>query len=147
MRDAPPPLPNPTPHTNTQTQALVYDILPSATAVFSYAIGSRKLSDNELFFVGDQTVVNLLQTTQIISDVYFITMLLTEIFLAQIKPKSFDSILFFLLFSFFFTQGGCASCLRVCLGARLLPQSYQYPNCKHLFTTSFLQPLPYLDTP
>ena len=33
------------------------------------------------------------------------------------------------LFSFFFfTQGGCISCLRACLGARLLPQSYQYPN-------------------
>ena len=32
-------------------QALVYDILPSATAVFSYAIGSRtlKLSANEHF--------------------------------------------------------------------------------------------------
>ena len=27
-------------------QALVYDILPSTTAVFSYAIGSRKLSAN-----------------------------------------------------------------------------------------------------
>ena len=38
-------------------QALVYDILPSATAVFSYAIGSRKLSANEQFFVvvGTQT--------------------------------------------------------------------------------------------
>ena len=31
-------------------QALVYDIFPSTTAVFSYAIGSRKLSDNEQFF-------------------------------------------------------------------------------------------------
>ena len=30
-------------------QALVYDILPSTTAVFSYAIGSRKLSANEQF--------------------------------------------------------------------------------------------------
>ena len=38
-------------------QALVYDILPSATAVSSYAIGSRKLSSNEQFFVGAQTVV------------------------------------------------------------------------------------------
>ena len=40
-------------------QALVYDILPSTTAVFSYAIGSRKLSANEQFFVvvGAQTVV------------------------------------------------------------------------------------------
>ena len=31
-------------------QALVYDILPSTTAVFSYAIGSRKLSANVQFF-------------------------------------------------------------------------------------------------
>ena len=28
----------------------------------------------------------------------------------------------------FVTRGGCASCLRAFLGARLLPQSYQYPN-------------------
>ena len=58
-------------------QSLVYDILPSTTAVFSYAIGSRKLSANEQFFfclfVGARTVVSLLQTTQIISDVCFIT--------------------------------------------------------------------------
>ena len=53
-------------------QALVYDILPSTTAVFSYAVGPRKLSANEQFFVGAQTVVSLLQTTQIISDVCFI---------------------------------------------------------------------------
>ena len=33
------------------------------------AIGSRKLSANEQFFVGAQTVVSLLQTTRIISDV------------------------------------------------------------------------------
>ena len=46
-------------------QTQVYDILPSTTAVFSYAIGSRKLSANEQFFVGAQTVVRLLQTTQI----------------------------------------------------------------------------------
>ena len=55
-------------------QALVYDTLPSATAIFSYAIGSRKQSAKEqFFFVGAQTVVSLLQTTQIISDVCFIT--------------------------------------------------------------------------
>ena len=54
-------------------QALVYDIRPSTTAVFSYAIGSRKLSASEQFFLGAQTVVSLLQTTQIISDVCFIT--------------------------------------------------------------------------
>ena len=44
---------------------LVYDILPSTTDVFSYAIGSRKQSSNEQFFVGAQTVVSLLQTTEI----------------------------------------------------------------------------------
>ena len=57
----------------TKLQALVYDILPSTTAVFSYAIGSRKLSANEhfcLFVVvvgggGAQTLVSLLQTIQI----------------------------------------------------------------------------------
>ena len=53
-------------------QAKVYDILPSTTAVFSYAIGSRKLSANEQFFVGAQTVVNLFQTTQIKQGVSFI---------------------------------------------------------------------------
>ena len=53
-------------------QALVYDILPSTTAVFSYAIGSRKLSANEQFFVGAQTIVSLLQTTQIKQGVSFI---------------------------------------------------------------------------
>ena len=54
-------------------QALVYNILPSTTATFSYAIGSRKLSANEQFFVGAQTAVSLLQITQILSDVCFIT--------------------------------------------------------------------------
>ena len=53
-------------------QAQVYDILHSTTAVFSYTIGSRKLSANEQFFVGAQTVVSLLQTTQITQDVSFI---------------------------------------------------------------------------
>ena len=61
------------PHTH-KLQALVYDILPSTTAVFSYTIGSsKKLSANEQFFVGTQTVVSLLQTTQITLDVCFIT--------------------------------------------------------------------------
>ena len=41
-------------------QALVYNSLPSTTAVFGYTIRSRKLSANKQFFV-----VSLLQTTQI----------------------------------------------------------------------------------
>ena len=55
-------------------QALVYDIRPpsTTTAVFSYAIGSKKLSANELFFVDAQTAVSLLQTTQIKQGVSFI---------------------------------------------------------------------------
>ena len=57
---------------DSKLQALVYDILISTTAVFSYAIGSRKLSANEQFFVGAQTVVSLLQTTQIKQGVSFI---------------------------------------------------------------------------
>ena len=67
-------------------QALVYDILPSTTAIFSYATGSRKQSAKEQFF------------------------------------------LFELIWNSFLTRGGCASCLCACLGARLLPQSYQCPN-------------------
>ena len=60
-------------HTSTQIQALVYDILPSTTAVFSDAIGSWKQSANEqVFFVGVQTVVGLLQTTQIKQGLSFI---------------------------------------------------------------------------
>ena len=55
-------------------QALVYDILPSTNAVFSYAIGSRKLTADEHFFVGAQTVVSLLQTTQIKQGVSFIAL-------------------------------------------------------------------------
>ena len=51
---------------------MVYDILLSTTAVFRYAIGSRKLSANEQFFVGAQTVVSLLQTTQLKQGVSFI---------------------------------------------------------------------------
>ena len=69
-------------------QALVYDILPSSTAVFSYAIGPSKLSANGQFFVGAQTVVSLLQTTQIISDVSFITDHVAYAAPAQIKPQS-----------------------------------------------------------
>ena len=52
-------------------QELVYDILPSTTAVFSYIIGSWKLSANK-FFDGAQTVVSLLQTIQIKQGVSFI---------------------------------------------------------------------------
>ena len=58
---------------SVKLQALVYDILLSTTAIFSYAIGSRKLSANkQFFFVGAQTVVSFLQTTQIKQGMSFI---------------------------------------------------------------------------
>ena len=43
------------------------------------------------------------------------------------KPQSFESRRNSFFF-FFFTRGRCVSCLRACLGARLLLQSYQFPN-------------------
>ena len=90
-------------------QALVYDILPSTTAVFSYAIGSRELSANEQFFVGVQTVVNLLQTTQIKQGVSFIAA--NKVYTSTNKTTivSIETELFFFFslffFSFFFNQG------------------------------------------
>ena len=56
--------------TGGKFQALVYDILPSTTAIFSYAMGPENCQQ---FFVGAQTAVSFLQTTQITSDVCFIT--------------------------------------------------------------------------
>ena len=74
---------------NVKLQALFYDILSLTTAVFSYAIGSRKLSANEQCFVGVQTVVSLLQTTETKQDVSFTPPI--KLTPAQIKPQSFES--------------------------------------------------------
>ena len=108
-------------------QALVYNILPSATAIFSYTLGSRKLSANEQFFVGVQTVVSLLQTTQIKRGVSFITT--NKVYTSTNKTTIVcikTELFFFSLF--FFYWGECVSCLHACFGARLLLQSYKYPN-------------------
>ena len=88
---------------------------PSTTAVFSYAIGSRKLSANEPFFIGAQTVVSLLQTTQIISDICFITNHTAYASWNKTKIVWIETELFFC------NWGGCVSCLHACLGTRLLP--------------------------
>jgi len=58
-------------HQNQTPSTGSFNIFPSTTAVFSYATGSRKLSTNEQFFGGAQTVVRLLQTTQIKQGVSF----------------------------------------------------------------------------
>ena len=75
-------------------QALVYDILPSTAAVFSYAIGSRKLSAYEQFFVGAQTVVSSLQTTQNMPSVRFITDHVAYVSSNKIKIVSIETELF-----------------------------------------------------
>ena len=114
LRNTPPPPPTTT-TTTTHThklQALVYDILPSTTAVFSYAIGSRKLSAKEQFFAGAQTVVSLLQTTQIKQGVSFITA--NKVYTSTNKT----TIVWIKMETLFFMDG------QACLGARLLPQSY-----------------------
>ena len=113
-------------------QALVYDILPSTTAVFSYAIGSRKLSANEQFFVGAQTVVGLLQTTQIKQGVSF-----TASNKVIDTSTNKTTIVWIETELFFFTRGGCVPCLRGCLSARLLepvilvpePFGGRWPRC------------------
>ena len=50
-------------------------------------------------------------------------MLLTSAQIKSFEPRQNSS---FFFFSFY--RGGCASCLRACLDAGLLPQSYRYPN-------------------
>ena len=95
-------------------QALVYDILPSTTTVFSYATGPRKMSANEQFIVGAPTVIRCYKQLKLYRRLFYVAILLTP---AQIKPKSFEStrnslLLFFFFFffsSFFFTRGGCPS--------------------------------------
>ena len=88
---------------DTNLQALVYDILPSTTTVFSYAIGSRKLSANEQLFVGAQTVVSLLQTTQIKQGVSFIAANKVYTGINKTTIVSIETELFF--FFFFFLPG------------------------------------------
>ena len=100
-------------------QALVYDILPSTTAVFSYAIASWKLSANKQFFVGAQTVVSLLQTTQIKQGMSFTAT--NKVYTSTNKT----TIVWIETELFYFLPGcGCVSCLCACFGARLLLQSY-----------------------
>ena len=50
-------------------QALVYNTLPSTTAIVDYAIGLKKLSANEKKFDDAQAVVSLQQATQMIYSV------------------------------------------------------------------------------
>ena len=76
--------------TTSFLQPLVYDILPSTTAVFSYVIGSRKLSANEQFFCwcsnSSKFVTNNSNKTTCV--IYRRQKKFTP---AQIKPQSFES--------------------------------------------------------
>ena len=102
-------------------QALVYDIVPSTTAIADYAIGLEKLSANEQFFDDAQTVASFDQTIQIISGVSFTT---GHVAYASTNETKIVWIETELLFSnFFFTRCGCVSWLRECL---LPPWSYGF---------------------
>ena len=70
------------------------------------------------FFVGAQTVISLLQTTQIKQGVPFISA--NKVYTSTNKT----TIVLIETEHFLFTRGGCVSCLRACFGARLLLQSY-----------------------
>ena len=101
-------------------QALVYDILPSTTAVFSYAIGSENCQLTSSFFAGAETIVSLLQTTQIKQGVSFIAA--NKVYTSTNKKNrnglNRDGTLFF-------TPGWMRLiCLRARFGARLLLRSY-----------------------
>ena len=97
----------------SELQALVYNILPSTVAVFSYAIGSRKLSDNEAIFCRCSDISKLVKTTQFISDVCFITD-------ASSNKTKIVSIETELSFFFFFLPGVDAPRVYgACLGGRL----------------------------
>ena len=116
-------------------QAPVYDILPSTTAIFSYAIRSRKLSANKQFFVGAQTIqkkkrkekVSFIAANKVYTSTNKTTLVWieTELFFFFFFFFSSSFLLLLLFFFFFFYPGGCVSCLRACFGARLL---LQYPN-------------------
>ena len=101
-------------------QALVYDILPSTTAVFSYAIGSRKLSANEQFFVGVHTVVSSLQTTQIISEVCFITdhVVYASSNKTQIAGNKAERLFYFIFLVVFFIYQWCMHLMFTCVLGR-----------------------------
>ena len=122
---------------NPKLQALVYNILPSTTAVFSYAIGSSADS----FLLGAQTAVSLLQTTQIIMIRRFITdsglYWVAQFTPAQMKAKSFES----RWSELFHYPAGVEASHQCYVRAWALGcfQSYQYPNSKQWFTTYFLQ--------
>ena len=111
----PPPAPN-SQHwfTTSCLQPLPYLVTP---------YGPHTQKKNQLtisFFVGTQTVVSLLQTTQIKQDVSFITA--NKVYTSTNKTTIVGIETELLLL--FFIRDGCVSCLRACLGARLLPQLY-----------------------
>ena len=95
-------------------QALLYDMLPSTTAVFSYTIGSENCQPTSSFCCcccwyssSSKFVTN---NSNYIRRLFYVAMLLTP---AQIKPKPFETRRNFFFF-FFFTRGGFVSCLRAC---------------------------------
>ena len=79
------------------------------------------MSPNKQFFLGTQYGSTFVTDNSNYSRRFFYNR--PRCFRQHIKPKSFESRL-----NSFSTRCGRASCLRACLDAILLPQSYQYPD-------------------
>ena len=102
---------------STKLPALVYDILPPATAVIGYPTGLRKLLANRHFFAGAQTAVSLEKMARIASAISFRTVHTAYAITNETKIIWIDLEQIFCL-------GRHSSCLCACLDAMLLPQSY-----------------------
>ena len=100
-------------------QALVYNILPSTTVVFSYAIGSRKLSANEQFCCWWCSYSRKFVTHNSNKNGRVIYSRQHSLHQHKYNHNRLNR-----SGTLSFTPGGCDSRLRACLGARLLLQSY-----------------------
>ena len=114
-----------TPHPAPKLQALVYNILPSTSAVFSYATVSRKLSANEQFLLsfGAQIVSKF-----VTNNLKYIRHFFFYNYVAYTSSNKTKIVLNRdIIFLIFYPGWIVYACAWVqVLG--LLPQSYQYPH-------------------
>ena len=105
-------------------QVLVYDILPSTTAVFSYAIGSRKLSGDEQFFFFFFVFCCCSNSSRFVTNNSNKSRRIIYSRQQSLHQHKWNHNRLNRDGTLFFTRDGCVSCLRACFGTRLLLQSY-----------------------
>ena len=104
----------------SQTPSTLYDIVPSTTAIADYAIGLEKLSANEVFrWCSNGSKLRTDNSNYIRRFFYNWPRCLRQHKWNQNRLNRDGTSSSF--FNFFFTRCVCVSCLRECLGARLLP--------------------------